>query len=254
VVLNLAVNARDAMPTGGELTIATRAVDLAQSHRPEARPGRYAVLSVSDTGCGLTPEVLAKAFEPFFTTKGVGKGTGLGLATVYGIVKQHNGWVEVVSQVGVGTTFNVFLPAAASSQPVQAGTGNEPNEVRGGRETILVVEDEPILRELVTQILRDFGYDVMEAPHGKEAVNVWQRAVRKPDLLVTDMMMPEGMTGWELAENLRGREPSLKVIYTSGYSTELFGNNLDLGDRSSFLPKPYNPRTLAKVVRDCLDN
>ena len=256
VIVNLAVNARDAMSRGGDLILSTLVYEIDASYtrcQPQARPGRFVCLQVSDTGCGMDQATLERIFEPFFTTKGVGKGTGLGLATVYGIATQHMGWVEVVSQVGVGTTFNVFLPAADAPATALEGAPDS-EKTLGGTETILVVEDEPVLRELVTQVLRDFGYDVMEAPHGKEALNLWQRAEHKPDLLLTDMMMPEGMTGWELAERLRSSAPGLRVVYTSGYSTELFGRNLELGDRTNFLPKPYNPRTLARIVRDCLDN
>lgn len=256
VLVNLAVNARDAMPRGGDVIVSTFTTEVEANylqHRPQARPGSFVCLQVSDSGCGMDAATLERIFEPFFTTKGVGKGTGLGLATVYGIVKQHRGWVEVTSQVGAGTTFKIFLPAAVSTaavtEPVVEGDG-----VRGGHEQILVVEDEPALRELVTNVLRNYGYDVIEASHGKEALNVWQGADRKPTMLLTDMMMPEGMTGWELAERLRGEAPGLKVVYTSGYSTELFGGHLKLDGHANFLPKPFHPRTLAKTVRHCLDN
>lgn len=256
VLVNLAVNARDAMPRGGDLIVSTFSCEIDTTYlqyRPQARPGRFVCLQVSDSGCGMDPATLERIFEPFFTTKGVGKGTGLGLATVYGIVKQHRGWVEVVSQVGVGTTFKIFLPAA-DVPTTQTDSVTDDGRVRGGHERILVVEDEPALRELVTNILREYGYEVIEASHGKEAVHVWRETDRKPTMLLTDMMMPEGMTGWELAERLRGEAPGLKVVYTSGYSTELFGGHLKLHDRANFLPKPFHPRTLAKTVRHCLDN
>lgn len=256
VLVNLAVNARDAMPHGGDLIISTFNCEIDSGYRryrPQAREGRFVCLQVTDSGCGMDAATLEHLFEPFFTTKGVGKGTGLGLATVYGIVKQHHGWIEVASQVNVGTTFKIFLPAivahAGQSEPAADSAA-----VRGGNETILVVEDEPALRELVTHILRDFGYHVLEATHGREALHVWQNAQRKPDLLLTDMMMPEGMNGWELADRLRERCRDLKVVYTSGYSPELFGQHLELNGNSHFLPKPFNPRALAKTVRDCLDN
>ncbi|HEY6169005.1 MAG TPA: ATP-binding protein [Verrucomicrobiae bacterium] len=255
VVVNLAVNARDAMARGGDLILSTVLYEIDASYvrcQPQARAGRFVCLQVSDSGCGMDAGTLEHIFEPFFTTKGVGKGTGLGLATVYGIVKQHRGWVEVVSQVGMGTTFKIFLPVA-SVATVQAERGTDPGITCGGNETILVVEDEPLLRELVTEILRGFGYSVLEATHGKDALALWQRTPRKIDLLLTDMMMPEGMTGWELAEQLRARAPDLKVVYTSGYSTELFGRDLQLDDRANFIAKPYNPRTLATAVRECLD-
>jgi len=159
----------------------------------------------------------------------------------------------VVSQVKVGTTFKVFLPVAHSVSE-SAGAPSKSGGVKGGNELIMVVEDEPALRELFISILRGFGYQVLEASHGKEALALWQRSTRKPDMLLTDMMMPEGVTGWELAEKLRGDVPKLKVVYTSGYSPELFGSNVKLNERSNFLPKPFNPRTLAQTVRQCLDN
>ena len=256
VLINLAVNARDAMPRGGDLIVSTFTCEIDASYlhcRPQATPGRFVCLQVSDSGCGMDTATLDRLFEPFFTTKGVGKGTGLGLATAYGIVKQHRGWIEVASQVGVGTTFKIFLPAAQSSGS-QFETGGDSTMVRGGHELVLVVEDEPALREMVIKILRDFGYQILEATHGKEALHVWQTATRKPALLLTDMMMPEGMNGWELAERLRGEAPGLKVVYTSGYSPELFSGSLPARERANFLPKPFHPRALACTVRQCLDN
>jgi CheY-like chemotaxis protein len=256
VLVNLAVNARDAMSRSGDLIISTFACDIDASYaqcRPQARAGRFVCLQVSDSGCGMDTVTMERIFEPFFTTKGVGKGTGLGLATVYGIVKQHNGWVEVASQVGVGTTFKVFLPAVqAEITHTEFITRQDP--VRGGQETIFVVEDEPSLRELVIKVLRSYGYEVIEASHGKEALRIWQNTPRKPELLLTDMLMPEGMTGWELAERIRADKPDLKVVFTSGYSPELFGGEVQLDSRANFLPKPFHPRVLAKTVRTCLDS
>ena len=256
VLINLAVNARDAMPRGGDLIVRTSSchIDEREVHyRPQARAGQFVCLQVQDSGCGMDAPTMERIFDPFFTTKGVGKGTGLGLATVYGIVKQHDGWVEVTSQVGVGTTFKVFLPAIkieASQTEFISNTG----EVRGGDETILLVEDEPALRELVTKVLRHYGYQVIEAAHGKEAIQVWRDLTPKPALLLTDMMMPEGMTGWELAEHIRGEAPELKVVFTSGYSPEIFDGEVKLAGRANFLPKPFHPRILARTVRECLDN
>jgi two-component system cell cycle sensor histidine kinase/response regulator CckA len=256
VIVNLAVNARDAMPGGGELTLTTWACEVQpgdlQSH-PQGRAGRFVCLSVRDTGSGIDPQTMEHIFEPFFTTKGVGKGTGLGLATVYGIVKQHQGWIDVTSELGVGTTFRIFFPVATAPATTMEPAVAEGGEVGGGKETILVVEDEPALRELVSHILRDLGYDVMEAVHGKEALKVWDARSRHVDLLLTDMMMPEGITGSELATRLRQEAPELKVVYTSGYSPELVGRDLQLQPGLNFLPKPYNPRTLARTVRECLD-
>jgi CheY-like chemotaxis protein len=256
VIVNLAVNARDAMPGGGELTLSTWHCDIAEAEvtaHPQGRAGRFVCLTVRDSGTGIDPRTMEHIFEPFFTTKGVGKGTGLGLATVYGIVKQHQGWIEVSSELGVGTTFRVFFPEASTPVAPTSEAVPDSGEVGGGKETILVVEDEPALRELVSHILRDLGYDVMEAIHGKEALKVWEGRSRHVDLLLTDMMMPEGITGSELATRLREDAPELKVVYTSGYSPELVGRDLQLQPGLNFLPKPYNPRTLARTVRECLD-
>jgi two-component system cell cycle sensor histidine kinase/response regulator CckA len=256
VIVNLAVNARDAMPRGGDLIISTFVTDIDENHvkhNCQATPGRSVCLQVSDAGTGMDAATLERIFEPFFTTKGVGKGTGLGLATVYGIVKQHRGWVEVNSQPGVGTTFKVFLPAVQTTAQHTEFLDNQ-TVVRGGAETILVVEDEASLRELVTKVLRSYGYQVLEAAHGKEALRLWQGAAIKPALLLTDMMMPEGLSGWELAAHVRQDVPDLKVLFTSGYSPEIFGNEVQLDVNSNFLPKPYHPRLLARTVRSCLDN
>jgi CheY-like chemotaxis protein len=255
VLMNLAVNARDAMPDGGGLIIGTDRVvaDAAfvQSN-PEARAGEFVRLSVRDTGCGMTPEVKARIFEPFFTTKVVGKGTGLGLATVFGIVKQHQGWIEVESQVGVGTTFKVFLPAVPRSvaAPAQAVATAE---ARGGHETILLVEDEAALRGLTRLVLQRYGYRVLEAASGVEALSVWEKHKGQIELLVTDMVMPEGLTGRELAKQLRAHRPALKVIYVSGYSLDSSGTTFRRRDASTFLQKPYHPRKLAQTIRLCLD-
>lgn len=256
VLVNLAVNARDAMPKGGDLIVSTFKTEIDESYvkcRAQAHAGQFVCLQVSDTGSGMDAATMERIFEPFFTTKGVGKGTGLGLATVYGIVKQHRGWVEVASQIGVGTTFKVFLPAVQSTVNHTDFITNV-DVIRGGAETILVVEDEPSLRELVTKVLRNYGYQVLEAAHGKEALRVWRESSTKPALLLTDMMMPEGMTGWELAEQIRSETPEVKVLFTSGYSPEIFGGEVQLDERANFLPKPYHPRILARTVRQCLDN
>ena len=256
VVMNLAVNSRDAMPSGGKLTIATfaRKIDAEYvRHHPDAKAGTTICLSVTDTGCGMDQKTMERIFEPFFSTKEVGKGTGLGLATVYGIVKQHKGWIEVSSQVGKGTTFAIYLPAAQGAVVAnESPAADHVQPARGGSETILLVEDEPILREWVKEILLGGGYRVMEAGNGVEALSVWDSAGGKIDLLLTDMVMPEGMTGRDLSKQLRSRQPQLKVIYTSGYSEEIMGNETGLRD-APFLPKPYAAPQLTKLVRDCLD-
>lgn len=254
IIMNLAVNSRDAMPKGGQLLITTSAVEIDSSYvqqQPEARAGRFVCLSVTDTGCGMGQETLNRIFEPFYTTKEVGKGTGLGLATVYGITKQHQGWVEVKSELKIGTTFKIFFPA--SSKPAEAIAEKSPAQVvPGGHETILLVEDEPVLRELARVILKDYDYQVLEACSGVEALKIWDEHHGKIDLLLTDMVMPEGMNGRELAEELKSRKPDLKVIYTSGYSADVMGRDLGLRD-TMFLQKPYPPPQLAQTVRACLD-
>ncbi len=256
VVLNLAVNARDAMPTGGQLQLELAIVDVDAAHvveHPEARVGRFVCLSASDTGCGIAPENLRRIFEPFFTTKEVGKGTGLGLATVYGVVKQHQGWLEVASEIGRGTTFRVYVPMAVlSTDHLQ----QPPEEIsaRGGHETILLVEDEHPVRELVSNILRGLGYHVLEAASGAKAVAVWQEHQQRIDLLLTDLVMPDRMNGRELAERLRQDRPELKVLFTSGYSAEVGGKETLFQRDANFLQKPYHPQKLALAVRDCLDS
>ena len=256
LIMNLAFNARDAMPEGGQLKIAVEAVELTASNtgsNPDARPGNFVRLTVSDTGTGIAPEVLPRIFDPFFTTKPVGKGTGLGLATVYGIARQHQGWVEVSSQVGDGTTFLVFMPALSSRQPRLAPKEPPPSATKAGRETILVVEDEPDLRDLVAQVLESRDYRVITAASGMKALETWAQRIGKIDLLLTDMVMPDGLTGRKLAERLRGDDPRLRVIFTSGYTAGMPGSDLDNVEQSNFLAKPYRPATLLQVVRDCLD-
>jgi two-component system, cell cycle sensor histidine kinase and response regulator CckA len=253
VVMNLAVNSRDAMPKGGQLLITTSAVQIDDAYvqqHSESRTGRFVCISVTDTGIGMSKETLARIFEPFFTTKEVGKGTGLGLATVYGIVKQHQGWVEVMSELNIGTTFKVYLPT--TSKAVEVSDKPQRPSVRGGNETILLVEDEPVLRELARVILSDYDYRVLEACSGVEALKVWDEHGGNIDLLLTDMVMPEGVSGRELAETLRAKKPSLKIIFTSGYSSDVMGPDVSLGD-IKFLQKPYPPRQLAQTVRDSLD-
>ena len=255
IVMNLAVNARDAMPKGGKLLIATSAVEIGTTHmrqHPEARPGWFACLAVTDTGCGMDHKVLQRLFEPFFTTKDVGKGTGLGLATIYGMVKQHQGWIEVQSETGVGSTFKVFLPVASKTRNAPAAPAAEPKPVQGGEETILVVEDETGLLELVRNVLQGYRYRVLAASSGAEALRVWNEHNGPVDLLLTDMIMPGGMTGNDLAAKLRTQKPGLKVIYTSGYSSELTGKDSS-ANNTTFLAKPYLPLQLAQTVRKCLD-
>jgi two-component system, cell cycle sensor histidine kinase and response regulator CckA len=255
VVMNLAVNSRDAMPRGGKLFIGTAAVEIDADYsrqHADSRPGDFICLTVRDTGTGMDSKTLERIFEPFFSTKEVGKGTGLGLATVYGIVKQHQGWIEVTSELGVGTTFKIYFPALPAFEQASAPEAAAAGPVRGGKETVLVVEDEPMLRELVRDVLKGYDYHVVEAGSGAEALRVWDEFEGRIDLLLTDMVMPEGMSGRELAEQLRKRQPALKVIYSSGYSPDAMGRDFGHSD-TAFLSKPYLPPQLARVVRQSLD-
>jgi PAS domain S-box-containing protein len=256
IVMNLAVNARDAMPQGGTLTLATQMAEIDVHHvstHPEAMADRFACLTVSDTGIGMDAAVLGRIFEPFFTTKEVGKGTGLGLATVYGVVKQHQGWIEVASEVGRGSSFKVFLPA--SSKPVTRPSGERPTRTgfEGRGETILVVEDEPALRALARRVLEAYGYRVLESASGVEAISLWEEHALQIDLLLTDMVMPGGVNGRELALKLKEQDRGIKVVYTSGYSPEAIAEGLDLIEGVNFLAKPYRPGALAKIVHGCLN-
>jgi len=255
VVINLAVNARDAMPAGGTLVVTTSLVKTDAEHvrrNPEAREGSFACLSVADNGSGMDAATVTRIFEPFFTTKGLGKGTGLGLATVYGVTKQHQGWIEVESAPNHGTTFKVFFPDCpkqkTASSPAAAPA------VKGGSETILVVEDEPAVRNLASACLRRYGYSVLEAADGPEAITVWEQHRDQIDLLLTDMVMPGGMSGSELAKKLREGRTSLKVIFSSGYSEEMAMGGIRLEKGSGYLAKPYLPVKLALAVRRCLDD
>jgi len=253
-VVNLVLNARDAMRRGGRLALTTshrRLEPVATVVNPEARPGEFVCLTVADTGCGMNAATLSHMFEPFFTTKDPGQGTGLGLATVYGIIKQHQGWVMVESQPDQGSTFTIFLPSAL--KPAAPPPDQIPSAMSPGDETILVVEDEPALRELVVNILELCGYRTFQAGSGPEALRVWARHKKDIDLLLTDMVMPEGMSGGQLAEQLQAQDPGLKVIYTSGYSPGMAGKDIALLEGFNFLPKPYPPSRLAHLVRECLD-
>ena len=254
VILNLAVNSRDAMPQGGKLTIETSSVELAEasSHRHgELSPGKYVVLAVSDSGCGMDSETQAHIFEPFFTTKEQGKGTGLGLAMVYGIVKQSGGSVWVYSEVGQGTTFKVYLPQVNEKVTAQVPRPPQPVLTRGW-ETILLVEDEEPVRSLVRSVLEASGYAVLEARHGEDALVVSEQHKGPIQLLVTDVVMPE-MSGPELAEHLAPFHREMKVLYMSGYTEGSIQHHGRLGLGTAYLPKPFTPETLVRKVREVLN-
>jgi PAS domain S-box-containing protein len=252
VVMNLCVNARDAMPAGGRIDLRVENVTLDESHvrdNPEARLGHFVCLSVTDTGCGMNEQVRQHLFEPFFTTKDTGKGTGLGLSTVYGIVKQHDGWIEVESQEGKGSTFRVLIPAL-SIDATSASSDTAAAPGRGKGETLLLVEDETSLRLALGSILRRFGYRVLEASNGHEAQVAWQAVRGAVDLLVTDMVMPGKMTGLQLIERLRQEKPDLRAIICSGYSSI---QSIPTSVGSDVLAKPFETAVLLRAVRHCLE-
>ncbi len=255
VLLNLAVNARDAMPKGGQLTITSSTVEMDAKKAKlfnERRVGTFVRLTVADTGVGMDEGIIKRIFEPFFTTKEIGKGTGLGLPTAYGIIKQHQGWLEVESRPGSGTTFHIFLPArkiAARAAEVPAA----PLPAMPGQGTLLLVEDEDIVRRPIGIYLRKLGYQVFEAANGNQAIVLWQQHRDQIDLLYTDMVMPEGMTGLDLAEKLRAEKPALKIIISSGYNTEFSANGVAADAGFIYLPKPSPSSVIASTVRACIE-
>jgi nitrogen-specific signal transduction histidine kinase/ActR/RegA family two-component response regulator len=256
VIANLIVNARDAMSSAGRLTIAASEASFAAADldgKPDRRAGQFIRLSVSDTGAGMDSAVINHLFEPFFTTKDIGKGCGMGLATVYGMVNQNAGWIEVESTVGQGTTFNIFFPVTEPPGDKTPPKTRKPR-ARGGRETVLVVEDETVLRELVREILEANGYHVLDAASGREALVVWEKHGKNIDLLLTDMAMPDGLSGRDLASKLHEGNPRLPVIFSSGYSQESLERKEPGAQTETFLSKPYQPADLARVVRNTLDN
>jgi CheY-like chemotaxis protein len=254
ILVNLAMNARDAMPDGGQVTVSVAAVDVAAERAarfPEAVPGRFACLTVADTGRGMEAATLKRLFEPFFTTKEVGKGTGLGLATVYGLVKQHEGWIEAESKPGAGTTFRAYFPIAAATASSAARVMTETSTKGGQGETVLVVEDEPALRALVKRICERAGYRVIEAETGEHAWTILGGSAERVDLLLTDLIMPGAVSGKELAMRLQQRNPRTKVIFTSGYSQETVGSEF-FQEGVNFLQKPYQPPLLTRMIQGCL--
>lgn len=253
VIVNLALNARDAMPRGGRLTVETRNRSFTSEDcpGPDGKPGRYVGLMVNDTGCGMTPEIKAHLFEPFFTTKGPGKGTGLGLATAYGIVRGSGGFITVASEIGAGTTFNVFFPALDADAPVPQTNGMDVAALRGD-ETILLVEDEDGVRRVAKIALEMHGYQVLEATCGPEAIALIDNHSGTIDLLLTDVVMPE-MSGRQLAEILCADRPHLKVLFMSGHNDDAVIRHGLLEASNAFLQKPFTPLVLARKVREILD-
>ena len=253
VLMNLVVNARDAMPAGGRLTIETRAVVIADSETgalTELSPGRYAALRVTDTGCGINADFQDKIFEPFFTTKGVGKGTGLGLAVVHGVVQQSGGSITVESSEGTGATFRILLPAA--DEAANEAVATESHASLQGRETVLVVEDEEAVRTLVRFTLEEQGYHVLTASAGLDALDLIRLYPSQVDLLVTDMIMP-GISGRELAEEARKARPGLRVVYMSGYTDDALSRYGLQGTSDQFIQKPFTPLGLVRKIRTVLD-
>lgn len=253
VIINLSLNARDAMPKGGQLTLKTANLELSEafvSRRAEIQPGKYVLLAISDTGTGMSPETQAHLFEPFFTTKPVGQGTGLGLATVYGIVKQSRGHITVYSELGRGTTFKIFFPTAAGLAAA-AMPGTTIEDSLRGRERIVLCEDDEGVRHLATRILTKAGYTVLSAPGGKTALKLVTEHPGKIDLLVTDVIMPE-MNGKEVAQALTQHFPGLKVLYISGYAANIIADHGVLDEGVHFLEKPFNWDSLLRAVRQAL--
>ncbi len=254
ILANLCVNARDAIAGVGKVTIETRNAVIDEAYcadHPEAIPGEYVLLAVSDDGCGLDKQTLGKIFEPFFTTKETGKGTGLGLATVYGIAKQNNGFVNVDSEPGQGSTFKIYLPRD-TGKSVEMPRESPASSVTGGHETILLAEDEAAILDMVKQILEDFGYRVLAASTPGEAIRVAREYTGEIHLLITDMVMPE-MNGHELAKNLLSLHPKLKCLYMSGYSANVIARHGVLDEGTNFIQKPFSMQAFAAKVREALD-
>jgi two-component system cell cycle sensor histidine kinase/response regulator CckA len=257
VLVNLAVNARDAMPNGGRLAIATANADFdtahaVPDHAPPLPPGHYVVLRVTDSGTGMDAQTQARMFEPFFTTKPQGKGTGLGLATVYGIVRQSGGHIDVDSALGRGTTFRIYLPRADGplEEALAAPAASAP--VVPGRETVLLAEDDPLVRLLARKVLEKAGYTVLVAASGADALTLAEGHAGAIDLLVTDVVMPE-MSGRDLMRRLTQRHDGIKVLYVTGYADEAVAHHGVLDPGTAFLPKPFTPDRLTRKVREVLD-
>lgn len=255
IIINLAVNARDAMPRGGELTIKTSGAAFKEGTvpaHPDAYPGEFAILEVADTGEGIDKDTQARIFEPFFTTKEIGKGTGLGLSTVFGIVKQHKGWIDVQSKVGEGTTFRFFLPAAEPEE-VHGRVSDENTAFFRGSETVLLVEDEAAVSRMVERTLLVSGYSVLVAADGDEARSVWQENKDRIALLVSDLVMPNSVSGLDIAREFHEQKPDLAVVFMSGYSAEVIRDEGDMPAYADFIPKPFTRDDLMTAVRTRLN-
>ncbi|MEM6289848.1 MAG: ATP-binding protein [Myxococcota bacterium] len=255
VLLNLAVNARDAMPRGGTLTLETHNVqldgDYARAHGIDLESGEYAMLAVSDTGCGIEADDLARIFEPFFTTKDKGKGTGLGLSTCQSIIKHAGGFIWVYSEKGIGTTFKVYLPRCYD-RPAVATADPRPTSVAGGDETLLLVEDDAQVRSLFAQTLSNLGYTVLTAVDGVDALAVVEAYQQRIDVLISDVVMPR-MSGPELAASLKSTRPAIRLLYMSGYTGDALANHGVVEPGFSLLEKPFTPLQLGTAIRNVLD-
>ena len=253
VLMNLCVNARDAMPRGGIITISIRIQEVGGAQilaYPDAKEGRFLCLELTDTGCGMDADTLKHMFDPYFTTKELGKGTGLGLATVQGTIVQHGGWIEADSVQGKGTTFRVYLPE--SDQALDTLPPAPVHAPASGQGTILLVEDNSTVRRTIARMLQRMGYAVLEADCGREALEKWHDHAGNIELLLTDVVLPEGVTGWELAEKLKARHPNLRVIVSSGYNDEILDRKGSTGPESTYLAKPYTRVELEKAIRQAL--
>jgi len=255
VIMNIAINAREAMRHGGKLTLETSTATLYEEyvrHFPEVKPGDYVMIAISDTGTGMSEKVKARLFEPFFTTKGVGEGTGLGLATCHGIIKQSSGHISVYSELGRGTTFKVYLPQTGQRTEVSAATP-VPADLPRGTETILLVEDDSSLREMASLLLQRLGYAVLAAANGPEALSLTQQPdTGCIDLLFTDVVMPQ-MDGKELSDRVLALHPGTKILFTSAYTETAIVHQGVLDPGVSLLQKPFTPAALALKVRELLD-
>jgi CheY-like chemotaxis protein len=252
ILINLAVNAHDAMPAGGTLSIETEMVTLDDEFikiHGYGEPGKYVLLSVSDTGTGMDEATKARIFDPFFTTKEVGKGTGLGLSTVYGIVKQHNGYITVYSEHGHGTTFRIYLPVVDIEKEQKAPPVHN---IKKGSETILIAEDDPGIRNFTREILQRYGYTIIDAMDGEEAVSIFMENRNRVDLIILDVVMPK-KNGKEVYGEIIKTDPGMKFIFTSGYTGDIILTKGIHDDAFDFISKPLLPNELLKKIRDVLD-